>query len=54
VNALLGGGGWGDLWLYLVGPLAGGAAAAVVFGLQEREPVQLHAEPSQVPESRPS
>lgn len=35
VNALLGGGSWGNLWLYLVGPLAGGALAAVVFGMQE-------------------
>jgi hypothetical protein len=42
------------VWLYLVGPLAGGALAAVVFGLQEREPLQLHAEPSQRPESRPA
>ncbi|MGH7526452.1 MAG: MIP/aquaporin family protein [Gemmatimonadales bacterium] len=54
VNALLGGGTWAHLWLYLVGPLAGGALAAVVFGLQEREPIQLHAEPSRVPESRPA
>ena len=42
----LGGGTWANLWLYLVGPLAGGALAAWIFGLQEREPVQLHAEPS--------
>ena len=35
VNALLGGGTWEHLWLYLVGPLAGGALASVVFGLQE-------------------
>ncbi len=54
VNALLGGGTWAHLWLYLAGPLAGGALAAVVFGLQEREPIQLHAEPSRVPESRPA
>ena len=44
----------GHVWLYLVGPLAGGALAAVVFGLQEREPLQLHAEPSKTPESRPA
>ena len=31
VNALLGGGGFGHLWLYLVGPLLGGAVAAIVF-----------------------
>ena len=35
VNALLGGGTWAHLWLYLVGPLVGGALAAMVFGLQE-------------------
>jgi len=35
VNAVLGGGSWSHLWLYLVGPLAGGAAAAGVYRLQE-------------------
>jgi aquaporin Z len=35
VNVLLGGGSLGDAWLYLVGPLVGGAAAAGVFRLQE-------------------
>ncbi|MCC6319053.1 MAG: aquaporin [Gemmatimonadaceae bacterium] len=35
INATLGTGGWSDLWLYLVGPLAGGALAATVFGVQE-------------------
>ncbi len=35
VNALMGGGSWSSLWLYLVGPLVGGAAAAVVFKQQE-------------------
>lgn len=54
VHALVGGGSAGDLWLYIVGPLAGGALAAAVFGLQEREPIQLHAEPSRTPESRPA
>ena len=54
VHATAGGGTWAFLWIYLVGPLLGGAAAAAVFGLQEREELQLHAEPSQVPESRPS
>jgi len=34
VHALSGGGSFGDLWLYLVGPLAGGAAAVPVFRLQ--------------------
>jgi aquaporin Z len=36
VHAMLGSGGLGWIWLYLVGPLAGGALAAVVFRLQER------------------
>lgn len=36
VNAALGGGGLGALWLYIVGPLAGGALAATVFGMQEQ------------------
>jgi aquaporin Z len=54
VNALIGGGSLAHLWLYLIGPLIGGAAAAWVFGFQERPPLQLHAEPSRVPESRPS
>ena len=31
MNAMLGGGGFGNLWLYLVGPLLGGAVAAIVF-----------------------
>ncbi|HEX5632924.1 MAG TPA: aquaporin [Gemmatimonadales bacterium] len=35
VHALLGGGTWGHLWLYIVGPLVGGALAAMVFGMQE-------------------
>jgi len=35
VNALMGGGGWSNLWLYWVGPLAGGALAAGVFRIQE-------------------
>ena len=54
VDALASGGSFANLWLYLVGPLLGGALAAVVFGLQEREPIQLHAEPSRRPESRPA
>ena len=37
VGALLGGGGLGNLWIYLVGPLAGGAAAALVFKYQHSE-----------------
>src|SRR6476646_310656 len=54
VQMLLGGGPAGQLWLYLVGPLLGGAVAAAVFGMQERPEVQLHAEPSRIPEGRPS
>ena len=34
INATMGGGEFGDLWLYLVGPLLGGAAAAMVFKMQ--------------------
>lgn len=34
VSALLGGGTWSHVWLYLVGPLLGGAAAALVFRMQ--------------------
>jgi aquaporin Z len=54
VDAMLGGGSLANLWVYIVGPLAGGALAAAVFGLQEREPVNLHAEPARNPESRPA
>jgi aquaporin Z len=39
VNAMLGEGGLGNIWLYLVGPLLGGAAAAGVFKLQSPEEV---------------
>lgn len=35
INAMLGGGSWSSLWLYLVGPLVGGALAALVFKQQE-------------------
>lgn len=54
VDGTLGGGTMANLWIYIVAPLAGGALAAMVFGLQEREPVNLHAEPSRTPESRPA
>lgn len=37
VNAIMGGGSYQYLWLYLVGPLLGGAAAALVFKLQGGE-----------------
>ena len=33
-NAIIFGGGIGNLWIYLVGPLAGGSAAALVFKRQ--------------------
>jgi aquaporin Z len=35
VHGLLGGGSFANLWIYLVGPFAGGALAAVVFKSQE-------------------
>jgi len=54
VDTMLGGGSVANLWLYIVAPLAGGALASTVFGLQEREAVQLHAEPARTPESRPA
>jgi aquaporin Z len=54
VDTLLGTGSLGNLWIYLVAPLVGGALAAAVFGLQERAPVHLHAEPSRSPEGRPA
>ena len=38
VNAAIGGGSVASLWLYIVGPLAGGALASLVFGLQEDGP----------------
>lgn len=34
VNSLVGSGSFADLWLYLVGPFAGGALAAVVYKVQ--------------------
>ena len=34
IAAAMGGGGFGNLWLYLVCPLAGGAVAALAFKLQ--------------------
>lgn len=35
VRGLIGGGSFANLWLYIVGPLAGGVLAAMVFKLQE-------------------
>jgi len=37
MSAMAGGGSWSHLWLYLVGPVLGGALAAMVFKLQESE-----------------
>ena len=39
INALMGGGSMEDLWLYWVGPMAGAAAAAVVFKIQHPDDV---------------
>lgn len=39
VNALAGGGSVGHIWLYLVGPLVGGAVAAFVFRVQNPDDV---------------
>lgn len=44
-HTLLGGGSPQWLWLYWVGPLAGGALAAMVFAVQEREPIVAEAPP---------
>ena len=35
INAIFGGGTWGNIWIYYVGPLIGGALASVVFSFQE-------------------
>lgn len=45
VHSALGDGSLENLWIYLVGPLLGAAVGSVVFGLQERPEVLLHAEP---------
>jgi aquaporin Z len=34
ISAVMGGGGFGNLWLYLVGPVVGAAVAARVFKAQ--------------------
>lgn len=49
VDALIGNGSMANLWIYLVAPLAGGALAAGVFGLQEQEPLSPHAKATQTP-----
>jgi aquaporin Z len=54
VATLLGGGSHAHLWIHIVAALSGGALAAAAFGLQEREAVKLHAEPSRTPESGPA
>jgi aquaporin Z len=45
VHSAFGDGSLGNLWIYLVGPLLGAAVGSIVFGLQERPEVLLHAEP---------
>lgn len=35
VNVLSGSGSWSHLWLYFVGPLAGGVAGALIYAVQE-------------------
>ena len=37
VNAVVGGGSFANVWLYIVGPLAGAVLAALVFKVQEGE-----------------
>jgi aquaporin Z len=37
IDVFMGGGSMSHLWLYIVGPLAGGAVAALVFKVQEQE-----------------
>jgi aquaporin Z len=54
VSSVVDGGTAANMWLYIVGPLTGGALATAVFTLQEREPIQLHAEPSKTPETHPA
>jgi len=44
-HTLLGGGSLTWIWLYWVGPLAGGALAAMVFAFLEREPILTEAPP---------
>jgi aquaporin Z len=34
INALAAGGSWGNLWIYIVGPLVGGVLAAIIYGMQ--------------------
>jgi aquaporin Z len=36
IDAMVGGGSAGNLWIYWVGPLIGGALASVVYGIQEK------------------
>ena len=54
VDSGVGDGNAAALWIYLVGPLAGGALAAFVFGIQEREePAGIHTETSRRPAKQP-
>jgi aquaporin Z len=40
MKAIAGGGSLGNLWIYLLGPLAGGAVAAVVFRIQNPDSIK--------------
>ena len=51
---MLGGGTLANLWIYIVGPLLGGALAAGVFGLQEHAPAPIPTKPNQVPAGKPA
>jgi aquaporin Z len=54
VNAVVGGGSWSALWIYIVGPLAGAVVAAATFGLQEERqstPAPVESETTPIPVS---
>lgn len=53
VDAWLGGGTLGHVWLYLVGPVAGAAAAALFFRAQNPEPAPAQAIPAAPPGEGP-
>jgi len=54
VQALLSGESVSNLWIYIVGPLAGGALAAGVFGFQEHVPIPMRASPDGTAERKPA
>ena len=53
VHTILGGGTLGQVWIYLVGPLAGAAAAALFFRAQNPEPEPGQAIPARPPHEQP-